>query len=45
MLPEHPKDPADRIIFSSALEQKAQLMSADKRFRDYQELTGLLIQM
>jgi PIN domain nuclease of toxin-antitoxin system len=43
-LPEHHKDPADRIIIATAIEYKAQLLSVDGRFPDYQELAGLLVQ-
>ena len=42
-LPEHHKDPADRIIIATAVEHRAQLVSADGRFADYQELAGLLV--
>lgn len=43
-LPEHHKDPVDRIIIATAVEHKAQLLSVDGRFPDYQELAGLLVQ-
>ena len=42
-LPEHHKDPVDRIIIATAVEHQAQLLSVDGRFPDYQELTGLLV--
>ncbi len=42
-LHEHHKDPADRIIIATAIEHQAQLLSADERFPDYQELAGLLV--
>lgn len=42
-LPEHHKDPVDRIIIATTIELKAQLLSVDERFRDYQELAGLLM--
>ena len=42
-LSEHHKDPVDRIIIATALEHQAQLLSADERFPDYQELAGLLV--
>lgn len=42
-LPEHHRDPVDRIIIASAVELQAQLISVDSRFPSYQELTGLLI--
>jgi len=43
-LPEHHKDPADRIIIATAVEHQAQLVSIDGRFPAYQELAGLLVQ-
>ncbi|MDO8990721.1 MAG: type II toxin-antitoxin system VapC family toxin [Sideroxyarcus sp.] len=42
-LPEHHKDPVDRIIIATTIEYKAQLLSVDGRFPDYQELAGLLV--
>ena len=42
-LPEHHKDPVDRIIIATAIEYKSQLLSVDGRFPDYQELAGLLV--
>jgi PIN domain nuclease of toxin-antitoxin system len=42
-LPEHHKDPVDRIIIATTIEYKAQLLSIDGRFPDYQELAGLLV--
>ena len=42
-LPEHHKDPVDRIIIATAVEHQAQLLSVDERFPDYQELRGLLV--
>jgi len=42
-LPEHHKDPVDRIIIATAVEHQAQLLSVDGRFPDYQELAGLLV--
>lgn len=42
-LPEHHKDPVDRIIFATAIEHQAQLLSVDTRFPDYIELHGALI--
>ena len=42
-LPEHHKDPVDRIIIATAVEHQAQLISVDGRFPDYQELAGLLV--
>lgn len=43
-LPEHHKDPTDRIIIATAIEHQAQLVSVDGRFPEYLELGGLLIQ-
>jgi PIN domain nuclease of toxin-antitoxin system len=43
-LPEHHKDPVDRIIIATAIEYRAQLLSIDGRFPEYQELAGLLVQ-
>ncbi len=42
-LPEHHKDPVDRIIIATAVEHQAQLLSVDGRFPDYQELIRLLV--
>lgn len=42
-LPEHHRDPADRLIIATAIEHRAQLVSVDERFPDYVELSGLLI--
>jgi PIN domain nuclease of toxin-antitoxin system len=42
-LPEHHKDPVDRIIIATTIEHQAQLLSVDARFSDYQELSGLLV--
>ena len=42
-LPEHHKDPVDRIIIATAVGHRAQLVSVDSRFPAYQELTGLLV--
>ena len=42
-LPEHHKDPVDRIIIATAIEHQAQLLSVDRRFPDYLELGGLLL--
>ena len=44
LLPEHHRDPADRLIMATALEYSAKLVSLDERFRDYSELEGKLIQ-
>lgn len=42
-LPEHHKDPVDRIIIATAVELQAELLSIDAKFPCYQELTKLLI--
>ena len=42
-LPEHHKDPVDRIIIATAVEHQAKLLSVDGRFPDYHELTALLV--
>lgn len=42
-LPKHHKDPVDRIIIATTVEHQAQLVSVDRRFPDYQELSGLLV--
>ena len=42
-LPEHHSDPQDRIIIATALEHKAQLLSADSKFKLYHELDELLV--
>lgn len=42
-LPEHHKDPQDRIIIATALHFNASLISFDVHFPFYQELGGLLI--
>ncbi len=44
LLPEHHRDPADRLIMATALEYSASLISLDERFRAYTELAGKLIQ-
>jgi PIN domain nuclease of toxin-antitoxin system len=43
-LPEHHKDPQDRMIIATDLVHDAQLMSFDAAFPDYRELHGRLIQ-
>jgi PIN domain nuclease of toxin-antitoxin system len=43
-LPEHHRDPADRIIIATAVIHQMQLLSIDGRFTDYQELSGLLVE-
>ena len=42
-LPDHHRDPADRIIIATAIINGVQLISFDKLFRKYDELKGLLI--
>ncbi len=42
-LPEHHKDPHDRIIIATALHYGYSLASIDKKFQLYDELTDLLI--
>lgn len=42
-LPEHHSDPQDRLIMATALEHQANLLSADIKFKLYQELEGVLV--
>lgn len=42
-LPEHHKDPQDRIIIATALQYNAKLLSFDSVFSSYQELDGFLV--
>lgn len=42
-LPEHHRDPQDRMIIATALVYRAELMSADRAFAQYTELAGLLV--
>lgn len=42
-LPEHHKDPLDRIIIATALLSSAKLMSVDRKFPLYKELSNCLI--
>jgi hypothetical protein len=42
-LPEHHKDPTDRLIIATAIEHQARLVSVDTRFPEYLELTELLV--
>ncbi|MDP2902235.1 MAG: type II toxin-antitoxin system VapC family toxin [Methylovulum sp.] len=42
-LPEHHKDPQDRIIIATALLYEAHLLSFDTAFSAYRELDGCLI--
>ena len=43
-LPEHHKDPQDRLIIATAILNNAHLISADKQFSLYDEISQLLIQ-
>lgn len=42
-LPEHHRDPFDRMIIATALELDAQLASVDSTFNAYEELSGRVI--
>jgi len=42
-LPEHHKDPQDRIIIATAIQQESSLLSADQQFSAYKEIQDLLI--
>ena len=42
-LEEHHSDPQDRLIIATALEHQANLLSADGKFKFYDELEGFLI--
>jgi len=42
-LPEHHKDPQDRLIISTAIINDALLLSSDSKFKLYTELDGKLI--
>jgi PIN domain nuclease of toxin-antitoxin system len=42
-LPEHHRDPADRLIIATAIEKRARLMSLDSAFQAYFESSGTLI--
>lgn len=42
-LPDHHRDPADRMIIATAISHKAQLISFDEQFRKYDELQGRLL--
>ena len=42
-LPEHHRDPADRLIIATAVEYRLPLLSFDEHFIHYQELDGLLV--
>lgn len=43
-LPEHHRDPADRVILATAIEQQAALVSLDAAFGAYKEQLRMLIQ-
>ena len=42
-LPDIHRDPFDRLIIASALEAGARLASLDRRFKDYPEISNLLM--
>jgi PIN domain nuclease of toxin-antitoxin system len=42
-LPEHHRDPQDRIIIATAIAYDAQLMSADRKFSLYPEISSRLL--
>ena len=42
-LPQHHKDPFDRVIIATALESGTSLMSVDSHFKRYDELRGVLL--
>ena len=42
-LPEHHKDPVDRLIIATAITHQAQLVSVDGRFPEYLEMSELLV--
>ena len=42
-LPEHHRDPQDRLIIATALAHDATLISADAKFQHYAELAGRLL--
>ena len=42
-LPEHHRDPQDRLIIATAMVHDAVLISVDEKFSAYAELTGRLI--
>jgi PIN domain nuclease of toxin-antitoxin system len=43
-LPEHHRDPADRLILATAIEQQTTLVSLDAAFDAYKEHIRMLIQ-
>ena len=42
-LPEHHRDPQDRLIIAMAIAHDAYLMSSDSKFKQYAELQGKLL--
>jgi PIN domain nuclease of toxin-antitoxin system len=42
-LPQHHRDPADRLIIATALEHRYSLLSVDSKFELYTELADLLV--
>lgn len=42
-LPQHHRDPADRLIIATALEHRYSVLSLDSKFGLYVELAGLLV--
>ena len=42
-LPQHHRDPADRLIIAAALEHRYSLLSVDSKFELYTELADLLV--
>jgi PIN domain nuclease of toxin-antitoxin system len=44
-LPEHHKDPQDRIIIATAILHKSNIISSDSYFREYAELEDLLVKV
>jgi PIN domain nuclease of toxin-antitoxin system len=42
-LPDHHRDPADRIIIATAIIHKLKLISLDAQFKKYKELDGWLV--
>jgi PIN domain nuclease of toxin-antitoxin system len=42
-LPEHHRDPQDRLIIATAIAHEACLMSVDSQFQKYAELAGKLL--
>jgi PIN domain nuclease of toxin-antitoxin system len=42
-LPEHHSDPQDRLIIATAIYHKARLVSADRKFTVYNELSPYLV--